>query len=118
MLVGACQTKPLTSMEKSQQVKEKADRKRKEKQQKEQEKARKKHYEMQAASTKELMDYNKRASEQWMEKNYKRKPFFEQVKDFFRKLKPNSKPDKGLVSKKLKRKSKKNIFQRIFKKKK
>ncbi|MFP4024087.1 MAG: hypothetical protein ACLFVR_06130 [Thiohalospira sp.] len=117
-LVAACQTRPVTSMDKSQQVKEKADKKQQEKLQKEQEKARKKHYEMQSVSTKELMDYNKRASEQWMEKNYKKKPFFEQVKDFFRKLKPNPKPDKGLVSKKLKRKSKKNIFQRIFKKKK
>jgi len=117
-LVAGCQTKkPLTSMEKSQQVKEKSDKKRKEEYRKAQEKARQKHYDMQAASTQAMMERNKQASEQWMNKSFQRKPFFERVKDFFRNLKPKSKADKGLFSKKQKRKSKKNIFQRIFKKK-
>ncbi|MFO7844008.1 MAG: hypothetical protein R6V16_09380 [Bacteroidales bacterium] len=117
-LVSGCQTKPLTSIEKSQQAKEKSDKKRKEEFRKAQEKARKKHYNMQPESTKEMMEQNKRASEQWMNRNFQRKPFFEQIKDFFRNLKPKPKPDKGLYTKKQKRKSKKNIFQRIFKKKK
>jgi len=117
-LFAGCQTKPLTSLEKSQQVKEKSDKKRKEEYQKAQAKARKEHYNMQAESTKEMMEQNKRASEQWMNKNFNKKPFFERVKDFFHNLKPKPKPDKELFSKKQKRKSKMNIFQRIFKKKK
>lgn len=118
LLVLGCQTKPLTSIEKSQQVKEKTDKKRKEKLQAEREKARKKHYNMQAESTKALMDYNKNESERWINKNYHNQSFFEKVKGFFRNFKRKPKPDKGLYSKKQKRKSKKNIFQRIFKKKK
>ncbi len=113
-----CQSKQLTSIEKSQQVKEKADRKRKEKARAEQEKARKKHYNMQAESTKTLMDYNKSESEKWIKKNYHNQSFFEKIKSFFQNFKRRTKPDKGLFSKKQKRKTKKNIFQRIFKKKK
>ncbi|MFO7827731.1 MAG: hypothetical protein R6V23_03840 [Bacteroidales bacterium] len=118
LLVLGCQSKQLTSIEKSQQVKEKADRKRKEKARAEQEKARKKHYNMQAESTKTLMDYNKSESEKWIKKNYHNQSFFEKIKSFFQNFKRRTKPDKGLFSKKQKRKTKKNIFQRIFKKKK
>jgi hypothetical protein len=105
-------------MEKSQQVKARSDKKRKEEFRKAQDRGRQKHYNMQSESTRTMMDRNKQASEQWMEKNFQRKPFFEQVKDFFQNIIPDKKPDKGLFSKKQKRKSRKNLFERIFKKKK
>jgi len=117
-LFAGCQTRPLTSIEKSQQVKEKSDKKRKEEYRKAQSKARKEHYNMQAESTREMMEENRRFSDQWMNKNFNKKPFFERVKDFFHNSKPKPKADAGLFSKKQKRKTKKNIFQRIFKKKK
>lgn len=118
ILILGCQTKPITSIEKSQQVKEKSDKKRKQKARAKQEKARKKHYSNQAESTKSLMDYNKNESELWLNKNYQNQSFFEKVKGFFQNFKRKSRPDEGLFSKKQKRRSKKNIFQRIFKKKK
>jgi hypothetical protein len=73
---------------------------------------------MQAESTREMMEENRRFSDQWMNKNFNKKPLFERIKDFFHNLKPKPKVDAGLFSKKQKRKSKKNIFQQIFKKKK
>ena len=106
----------MTSLEKSNQYKERLNKKKKEEYKKSREKARKKQYNIQAESTKERWDLNKEKSEKWINKEYHKKPLSYKIRKFFERFKREPKPDNGLFSEKQKRKKKKNIFQRILKK--
>lgn len=102
-------------MEKSTQYKERLNKKKKGENKKSKEKARKRQYNIQATSTKERWDINKKKSDNWRKEEFHKKPFSYRIRKFFDNFKRESKPDDGLFSKKRKRRSKGNVFKRIFK---
>lgn len=82
------------------------------------EKARQKHYNRQATSTKNNWDKNTEKSNIWIKNEFHHKSLSDRVRSFLDSFRREPKPDEGLFSKKQKRRSKGNLFQRIFKKKK
>lgn len=116
MLAVACHSnKNMTGMEKSEQYKEKLNRKKKEDYKKNSEKARKKQYNIQAENTKKNWDLNKQKSDSWRDNQFHKKSLSYRIRKFFDIFERESKPDKGLFSKKPGKKKKKGFFKRIFK---
>jgi len=115
LIMGCHSKKPMTGMEKSTQYKERLNKKKKGENKKSREKARKRQYNIQATSTKERWDINKKKSDNWRKEEFHKKPFSYRIRKFFDNFKREPKPDEGLFSKKQKRRNKGNIFQRIFK---
>ena len=115
LIIGCHSKKPMTGMEKSTQYKERLNKKKREENKKSREKARKRQYDIQATSTKERWDINKKKSDNWRKEEFHKKTLSYRIRKFFDNFKREPKPDEGLFSKKQKRRSKGNIFQRIFK---
>ncbi len=115
-----CNAKKITKDEKSQQVKEKINKKTKKEYERKYNAAVKKHYNMQPESTKETMKLYKSMSEEWNKKSfYKNESFFIRLKHFTKSLfSIEKKPKNGLFDKNSQKKKKSNIFKKIFNKKK
>lgn len=106
----------MSTVEKSERYKERISRQRKKEYQDSREKARQRQYDIQAQSTKEQWDINQKRSDSWRKDRYN-KSFFYKVRKFFEGFHKEQKPSEGLLSKKEENRNKKNIFQRIFKRK-
>ena len=119
-VLNSCQTRRATTsfrkpkQDKKQLKHDKKELKKKEEYNRTREKERKKHYNKQAASTKKNWDLNKQKSEYWIKNQYHKKSLRYKIRKFFERFKREPKPYDGLIFEK--QKTKKNIFQRIFKK--
>lgn len=121
----SCQTRSATSSFRKQQQKTNREQlkaqRQKEKRKKEYNesvaKKRKRHYNRQSEGTKRRWDINKERAEQWNEKEFHNKSFGYKIQKFFDRFKREPKPNDGLFSKRNMRRSKGNIFQRLFKRK-
>lgn len=119
MFTLACHSKKqMTDIEKSAQYKEKLNKKKKEEAIKSRAKTRERQYNIQATSTKKRWDENTEKSDTWLKNEFHHKSLRDRIRSFFDNLKREPKPDEGLFSEKQIRRSKGNIFQRVFKKKK
>ena len=116
--VYCCQVRPISSAQKSERVKARIEKKQKAEREKQRNIAIKEHYDRQAESTRESMKQNQNESENWLNDNFHNKSVFYYIKRFFKNLKPEPKPEKGLFSRKQSRNKRSNFFNRIFKKKK
>lgn len=122
IVLNSCQTRWATSsfrkpkQNKEQERKDRSKAKKKEEYRQYVEKKRKKNYDIQSESAKERWDENNKKSDSWRKEEFHNKGLGYRIRKFFDNFRREPKPDNGLFSKKQMRRSKGNIFQRIFKK--
>ncbi|HAN19147.1 MAG: hypothetical protein A2X13_09905 [Bacteroidetes bacterium GWC2_33_15] len=112
--VYCCNTRNLSSTEKSGKVKAEITKKQKAKREKQKDAAIKKHYDRQAESTRESMEQNKLQSEKWRKDYYHNKSGFYHFRKFLELFKREPKPERGLFTKKQVKGRKKCFLKRMF----